>query len=215
MYKKRIIKPPNSKILSEHQTQSSSKIIVNRTNSNKDKKFQKPTHTISQFNNTNSNNEININDDQDISPKEQPQSQLPSKNYSLNSETVKKLLLSFYPEDKFLFDIILSPLNKTTFLYDLDKYYSKLEEFSNSDPFNKYYGVQSSTKSNYRESQSSIDLNKENTDIIFSLVDQLLASFGPKLNLNTIKGNINQIYKCHNLNRINFISNKEKNGPSK
>ena len=23
------------------------------------------------------------------------------------------------------------------------------------------------------------------------------------------------IYKCHNLNRINFISNKEKNGPSK
>ena len=211
MYKKRIIKPPNSKISSEHQTQSSSKIIVNRTNSNKDKKIQNPTHTISQFNNTNSNNEININDDQDISPQEQSKPQLPSKNYSLNSETVKKLLLSFYPEDKFLFDIILSPLNKTTFLYDLDKYYSKLEEFSNVDPFNKYYGVQSSTKSNYRESQSSIDLNKENTDIIFSLVDQLLASFGPKLNLNTIKGNINQIYKCHNLTRINFISNKEKN----
>ena len=97
MYKKRIIKPPNSKISSEHQTQSSSKIIVNRTNSNKDKKFQKPTHTISQFNNTNSNNEINIIDDQDISPQEQSKPQLPSKNYSLNSETVKKLLLSFYP----------------------------------------------------------------------------------------------------------------------
>ena len=190
MYIKRIIQPPNSKQSHENQSQVSSKIIVNRTNSNKENKINKsvPIHTY-------------------IPPQ-------PQKNYSLNAETVKRLLLSFYPEDKFLFDIILSPLNKTTFLYDLDKYYSKLDEFSNSDPFNKYYGVQSSKRSNYKESQSSIDLNKENTDIIFSLVDQLLASFGPKLNLSTIKGNINQIYKCHNLSRINFISNKEKNGPS-
>ena len=203
MYKKRIIKPQNSKVSSEHHTQGSSKIIVNRTNSNKDKNIQKPSQIIPQPN-IKQNNEIQ---NHDISTQEQSS----PKNYSLNSETVKKLLLSFYPDDKFLFDIILSPLNKTTFLYDLDKYYSKLEEFSNSDPFNKYYGVQNSTKSNYRESQSSIDLNKENTDIIFSLVDQLLASFGPKLNLNTIKGNINQIYKCHNLSRINFLANKEKN----
>ena len=50
----------------------------------------------------------------------------------------------------------------------------------------------------------------ENTDAIFSLVDQILASFGTKVNLNTIKGNINRLYKCHNLNRINFLSNKEK-----
>ena len=126
---------------------------------------------------------------------------------------MKKILLAFYPEDKFLFDIILSPLNKATFLYDLDKYYSKLDEFSNTNPFNKYYGVQSSTKIHIRQNQSSIDLNKENTDVIFSLVDQLLASFGPKLNLYTIKGNINQIYKCNNLNRINFISKIDKNGP--
>ena len=207
MYKKRIIKPQNSKISSEHQTHGSSKIIVHRTNSNKDQKIQKPDHITSQPN-INQNNEISNND---IPTQEQSSPYISTKNYSLNSETVKKLLLSFYPEDKFLFDIILSPLNKTTFLYDLDKYYSKLEEFSNSDPFNKYYGVQNSIKSNYRESQTSIDLNKENTDIIFSLVDQLLASFGPKLNLNTIKGNINQIYKCHNLSRINFIANKEKN----
>ena len=207
MYKKRIIKPQNSKISSEHQTHGSSKIIVHRTNSNKDQKIQKPDHIISQPN-INQNNEISNND---IPTQEQSSPYISTKNYSLNSETLKKLLLSFYPEDKFLFDIILSPLNKTTFLYDLDKYYSKLEEFSNSDPFNKYYGVQNSIKSNYRESQTSIDLNKENTDIIFSLVDQLLASFGPKLNLNTIKGNINQIYKCHNLSRINFIANKEKN----
>ena len=41
-----------------------------------------------------------------------------------------------------------------------------------------------------------------------------MASFGSKLNINTIKGNINQIYKCHSLNRINFIYNKEKNGRS-
>jgi len=211
MYKKRIIKPTNSKISTEYSKQGSSKIVVNRTNSNKENKIQKPVQTNTQQH-INSNNN---NSSQNIIQEIQPQVPEPPKNYSLNSETVKKLLLAFYPEDKFLFDIILSPLNKATFLYDLDKYYSKLEEFSNSDPFNKYYGVQNSIKTNYRESQTSIDLNKENSDIIFSLVDQLLASFGPKLNLNTIKGNINQIYKCHNLNRICFISNKDKNGVSK
>ena len=186
MYTKRIVKPSNSKISSDHPSQIKPKIIVNRTNSNKENKIQKQI--------------INIP---------------PQKNYSLSAETVKKILLAFYPEDKSLFDIILSPINKSTFLYDLDKYYSKLEEFSNTDPFNKYYGVQSSKKIINKKNQSSIDLNKENTDIIFSLVDQLLASFGPKLNLSTIKGNINQIYKSHNLNKINFISNKEKNASNK
>ena len=121
MYKKRIIKPQNSKISSEHQTHGSSKIIVHRTNSNKDQKIQKPDHITSQPN-INQNNEISNND---IPTQEQSSPYISTKNYSLNSETVKKLLLSFYPEDKFLFDIILSPLNKTTFLYDLDKYYSK------------------------------------------------------------------------------------------
>ena len=160
MYTKRIIKPSNSKISSEHP-QVKSKIIVNRTNSNKDNKIQKQVyiHPQPQIHQNNINNNQSLNPNAPIP--------LPQKNYSLNTETLKKLLLAFYPEDKFLFDIILSPLNKSTFLYDLDKYYSKLDEFSNSDPFNKYYGVQSSKKSNYKENQSSIDLNKENADIIF------------------------------------------------
>ena len=174
MYTKKLVKSSNSKISSEHIPQIKPKIIVNRTNSNKENKIQKQINIPPQSIDNNNN-----------------------KNYSLSAETVKKILLAFYPEDKSLFDIILSPINKSTFLYDLDKYYSKLEEFSNTDPFNKYYGVQSSKKIINRKIQSSIDLNKENTDIIFSLVDQLLASFGPKLHLNTIKGNINQIYKCH------------------
>ena len=199
MYQKRVIKPTNKKISSEMQAKGNSKIIVHRTGSNPTAQtqikksvhpHQAPPHTAKRL----------------VSQKSQP-----IKNYSINSETVKKILLSFYPEDKSLFDIILSPLNKPTFLFDLDKYYSKLDEFSNKDPFNKYYGVQSSVKINIKENQSSLDLNKENIDIIFSLVDQLLASFGPKLNINTIKGNINEIFKCHNLKRINFISNKEKN----
>jgi len=197
MYKKRIIKPSNSKTSGEHPTSGGSKIVVHRTNSNS----------------TNQNHKSNHQQTTQQNPPESQKS-APAKNYSINSETVKKILLSFYPEDKSLFDIILSPLNKATFLFDLDKYYSKLDEFSNKDPFNKYYGVQSSAKLIIKENQSSLDLNKENTDIIFSLVDQVLASFGPKLNINTIKGNINEIYKCHNLNRINFISNKEKNGRS-
>ena len=204
MYKKKLVKTQNSKTSSEHPSTGGSKIVVHRTSSNTNSQTQKSnhSHTTHTTHTTHSS--------------KQTPSQKSSliKNYSISSETVKKILLSFYPEDKFLFDIILSPLNKATFLFDLDKYYSKLDEFSNKDPFNKYYGVQSSAKLIIKENQLSLDLNKENTDIIFSLVDQVLASFGTKLNINTIKGNINEIYKCHNLNRINFISNKAKNGRS-
>ena len=197
MYKKKILKSQNSKSSSENPSKGSSKILVHRTNSNSTTQNQKSSHPHpSHTHQTNTHHS---------------EKSVPIKNYSISSETIKKILLSFYPEDKSLFDIILSPLNKATFLYDLDKYYSKLDEFSNKDPFNKYYGVQSSIKLIIKENHSSLDLNKENTDIIFSLVDQVLASFGPKLNINTIKGNINEIYKCHNLNRINFISNIEKN----
>ena len=200
MYKKRIVKPQNSKTSSENQSKGSSKIVVHRTNSNSTAQAQKTNHVHPAPPHI-------VNQASHLKPQQ-------TKNYSISTEAVKKILLSFYPEDKFLFDIILSPINKTTFLYDLDKFYSKLDEFSNKDPFNKYYGVQSSAKLIIKENQSSIDLNKENTDIIFSLVDQLLASFGTKLNINTIKGNISEIFKCQNLNRINFISNKEKNGRS-
>ena len=197
MYKKKILKSQNSKSSSENPSKGSSKILVHRTNSNSTTQNQKSSHPHpSHTHQTNTHHS---------------EKSVPIKNYSISSETIKKILLSFYPEDKSLFDIILSPLNKATFLYDLDKYYSKLDEFSNKDPFNKYYGVQSSIKLIIKENHSSLDLNKENTNIIFSLVDQVLASFGPKLNINTIKGNINEIYKCHNLNRINFISNIEKN----
>ena len=197
MYKKKILKSQNSKSSSENPSKGSSKILVHRTNSNSTTQNQKSNHPHPSHTHTTNTHHS--------------EKSVPIKNYSISSETIKKILLSFYPEDKSLFDIILSPLNKATFLYDLDKYYSKLDEFSNKDPFNKYYGVQSSIKLIIKENHSSLDLNKENTDIIFSLVDQVLASFGPKLNINTIKGNINEIYKCHNLNRINFISNIEKN----
>jgi len=197
MYKKNIIKHPKISKTGDHPTTGGAKIVVHRTSSNSNAQNQKSNHNPQAHSNP-----------------VPAQKSSPPKNYSISGESVKKILLSFYPEDKSFFDIILSPLNKATFLYDLDKYYSKLDEFSNTDPFNKYYGVQNSSKLIIKENQTSIDLNKENTDIIFSLVDQVLASFGPKLNINTIKGNINQIYKCHNLNRINFISNKEKNGRS-
>ena len=217
MYKKKLVKTQNAKNSSEHPSTGSSKIVVNRTSSNANSNTN--TNTQSQKSNHQHPHTVHTTHTtitkETTSPVKAPSQKSSSiKNYSISSETVKKILLSFYPEDKSLFDIILSPLNKATFLFDLDKYYSKLDEFSNKDPFNKYYGVQSSAKLIIKENQSSIDLNKENTDIIFSLVDQVLASFGTKLNINTIKGNINEIYKCHNLNRINFISNKEKNGRS-
>ena len=229
MYKKRIIKPQNEKNLTENKKETKSELSVPLTRLNQSSQNPKKGNHPHQSQPHPHSSHINPQQTQPHSHQSHfhvhqsyPNKVYPApfpkteqiKNYSISSDTVKKIILSFYPEDKSLFDIIFSPLNKTTFLYDLDKYYSKLDEFSNKDPFNKYYGVQSSTKIKIRENQSSIDLNKENTDIIFSLVDQILASFGPKLNINTIKGNINEIYKCHNLNRINFISNKEKNGRS-
>jgi hypothetical protein len=209
MYKKKLVKTQNAKNPTEHPSKGSSKIVVHRTSSNANPQSQKSNHQ-----NPHTAHATHTSTAKQAPAPAPPQKSSSFKNYSISSETVKKILLSFYPKDKSLFDIILSPLNKATFLFDLDKYYSKLDEFSNKDPFNKYYGVQSSAKLNIKENQSSMDLNKENTDIIFSLVDQVLASFGTKLNINTIKGNINNIYKCHNLNRINFISNKEKNGRS-
>ena len=101
MYTKRIIKPSNSKISSENP-QVKSKIIVNRTNSNKDNKIQKQVyiHPQSQIHHNNINTNINQSSNNSHTP-----IPLPQKNYSLNTETVKKLLLSFYPEDKVLFKI--------------------------------------------------------------------------------------------------------------
>ena len=154
MYKKKILKSQNSKNASDNPTKGSSKILVHRTNANSTNQTQKTNHPHQSHPHPTN--------------KHKPEKSVPTKNYSISSETVKKILLSFYPEDKALFDIILSPLNKATFLYDLDKYYSKLDEFSNKDPFNKYYGVQSSIKLITKENQSSLELNKQNTDIIFS-----------------------------------------------
>ena len=148
MYKKKLVKTQNSKTSSEHPSTGGSKIVVHRTSSNTNAQTQKSnhSHTTQTTHTTHSSKQAPSQKSSSI------------KNYSISSETVKKILLSFYPEDKSLFDIILSPLNKATFLFDLDKYYSKLDEFSNKDPFNKYYGVQSSAKLIIKENQSSLDL---------------------------------------------------------
>ncbi len=157
MYKKKLVKTQNAKNSSEHPSTGSSKIVVNRTSSNANSN----TNTNTQSHKSNHQHPHTVHTThttitkETTSPVKAPSQKSSSiKNYSISSETVKKILLSFYPEDKSLFDIILSPLNKATFLFDLDKYYSKLDEFSNKDPFNKYYGVQSSAKLIIKENQS-------------------------------------------------------------
>ena len=68
MYTKKLVKSSNSKISSEHIPQIKPKIIVNRTNSNKENKIQKQINIPPQSIDNNNN-----------------------KNYSLSAETVKKI----------------------------------------------------------------------------------------------------------------------------
>ncbi len=132
---------------------------------------------------------------------------------SLTFETIKKIVLSFYPEeDEYFFNLIFSPnMNINSFYRDLIKFYKNIKSFSDDDPENKFYGVQNLTKiPKNRDKIETIELNKYNTDLIFVLVrDILLASYDEEIDKKSlIKSKINEIFNCNTLNSISFISSK-------
>ena len=131
---------------------------------------------------------------------------------SLNEETIKNLCLLFYPkEDMDFFNLIFSPMDNSTFIKELEKYYKNLTEFSDENPDNKFYGVQKLTKiPKNRDKIEEIELNKINTDLIFVLVKEiLLSSYEEEIDkITLIKSRINEIFNCNGLNTISFISNK-------
>mgnify|MGYP003571347785 CR=1 FL=1 len=134
---------------------------------------------------------------------------------SLNEETIKNICLLFYPkEDMDFFKLIFSPMDNSTFIKELEKYYKNLTEFSDENPENKFYGVQKLTKiPKNRDKIEEIELNKTNTDLIFVLVKEiLLSSYEEEIDkITLIKSQINEIFNCNELNTISFISNKLNN----
>ena len=131
---------------------------------------------------------------------------------SFNEETIKNICLLFYPkEDMDFFKLIFSPMDNSTFIKELEKYYKNLTEFSDENPDNKFYGVQKLTKiPKNRDKIEAIELNKTNTDLIFVLVKEiLLSSYEEEIDrITLIKSKINEIFNCNGLNTIGFISNK-------
>ena len=87
----------------------------------------------------------------------------PKINFTINFETIKKIILAFYPdEDEYFFDLIFSPTTNTARLFKgLEKFYKNIKGFSDEDPENKFFGVQNLTKiPNNRKNLESIELNK-------------------------------------------------------
>ena len=149
------------------------------------------------------------------------------KNDSIDFETIKKILLIFYPrEDKTFIDLVFQEKDTSTFLLELKNFYKNIPKFSDTDPENKYYGVQNFTKlPNIKNQTDIIELNKLNTDLIFVLVKQImLSSYDINENNNNnenkenlidklflIKSHLIQIFNCENISSIGFISNKTEN----
>ena len=149
------------------------------------------------------------------------------KNDSIDFETIKKILLIFYPrEDKTFVDLVFQEKDTSTFLLELKNFYKNIPKFSDTDPENKYYGVQNFTKlPNIKNQTDIIELNKLNTDLIFVLVKQImLSSYDIDENNNNnenkenlidklflIKSHLIQIFNCENISSIGFISNKTEN----
>jgi hypothetical protein len=133
----------------------------------------------------------------------------------IDFETIKKIILYFYPrEDEYFFDLIFSQINETKFFRELVKFYKNINIFSDEDPENKFYGVQNFTKiPKNRKSIESFELNKLNTDLIFVLVKEiLLSSYEENIDKKSlIKSKLNEIYNFTNLKSLSFISNKVEN----
>ena len=149
-----------------------------------------------------------------------------TKNNSLNFETIKKIILLFYPrEDKNFIDLIFQEKDTLSFFLELKNYYKNIPNFSNDEPENKFYGIQNFTKlPNTKKEINIIELNKLNTDLIFVIVKQIiLSSYDDENNNNNnnnnylldkkslIKSRLIQIFNCANIFSIGFISNKEEN----
>ena len=81
---------------------------------------------------------------------------------SINFETFKKIILQFYPnEDINFINLIFQEKDNLTFLQELEKYFKNISDFSDTEPKNKFYGVQYFIKlPKSKKEKNIIELNK-------------------------------------------------------
>jgi hypothetical protein len=140
-------------------------------------------------------------------------------------DIIKKIILQFYSRDDIDFiNLIFQEKDTFTFFNELEKFHRNIPKFSDTEPENKYYGVQSFIKlPKSTKEKSIIELNKLNTDLIFVIVKQImLSSYEPEGDIKDNKSNILdkksliksrliEIFNCPNISSIGFISNKTEN----
>ena len=121
-------------------------------------------------------------------------------------EQIKKILITFYPNDTLFIDTILLPINDSSFLSNLNNWYKENSQVSIEDPFHKLYGISEISKPIIRKSSSSFEFNKQNIDLLFTIVKNVLKSENE--NYLNLKQKLNDIFDLYDLNTIKFITDQ-------
>ena len=127
-------------------------------------------------------------------------------------EQIKKILITFYPNDTLFIDTILLPINDSSFLSNLNNWYKENSQVSIEDPFHKLYGISEISKPIIRKNLSSFELKKQNIDLLFTIVKNFLKSGNN--NILILKQKLNDIFDLYDLNTIHFISEQIYSTPS-
>ena len=127
-------------------------------------------------------------------------------------EQIKKILITFYPNDTLFIDTILLPLKDTSFLSNLNNWYKENSQVSIEDPFHKLYGISEISKPIIRKNLSFFELTKQNIDLLFTIVKNFLKSGNN--NILILKQKINDIFDLYDLNTIHFITEQIYSTPS-
>ena len=120
---------------------------------------------------------------------------------------IQKILNSFYPNDTFFIETILLPIkDNNSFYTNLNNWYRENSQVSENDPFHKLYGISEISKTIIRKSSSSFEFNKQNTDLLFTIVKNVLKSENE--NYLNLKQKLNDIFDLYDLNTIKLITDQ-------
>ena len=120
---------------------------------------------------------------------------------------IQKILNSFYPNDTFFIETILLPIkDNNSFYTNLNNWYRENSQVSENDPFHKLYGISEISKPIIRKSSSSFEFNKQNIDLLFTIVKNVLKSENE--NYLNLKQKLNDIFDLYDLNTIKFITDQ-------
>ena len=127
-------------------------------------------------------------------------------------EQIKKILITFYPNDILFIDTILLPIKDTSLLSNLNNWYKENSQVSTDDPFHKLYGISEVSKPIIRKNLSTFELTKPNIDLLFTIVKNFLKNGND--NLVILKQKLNDIFDLYDLKSIHFITEQIYSTPS-